>query len=131
MKAELALWIGRKLVEPPLKEGGEPLPPAAGKAIRIQETTGQELTCVARGDGFDLFIGKKPSHYRFALTVSAVLELTRWIIYWWVRYACFGLKLKLWAWVVRTRMGEADGSRGIRRRHSGGDGRGHDGGGGS
>jgi hypothetical protein len=104
-KAELALWIGRKLVEPPRKKGGAPLPPAAGKAIRIQETTGQELTCVARGDGFDLFIGKKPEHYRFGLTVSAVLELTRWIIWWWVRYTWCGLKLKLWAWVVRTRMG--------------------------
>jgi hypothetical protein len=74
-------------------------PPGAGPGVRICEPDGSEVTAIARGDSFDLYFGRK-TVYNHSITPRAAMRLARFLVWWWVRHAWFGLKLVLWRWVL-------------------------------
>ena len=91
-------WVGKRLVVKDVD--GSLQPPGAGPAVRIKEPNGGELTLIARGDAFDVYVGRR-TITNFSVTPKAALRVARWLVWWWVRHAWCGLKPLLWRWVLR------------------------------
>jgi hypothetical protein len=90
-------WVGQRLVVRDVD--GSLQPPGAGPGLRQKEPDGGEFTAIARGDSFDLYFGRE-TIYNYAITPKVALRFSLWVLWWWVWYACFGLKLRLWRWVL-------------------------------
>ncbi len=97
----LSDWVGQKLVVRDVD--GTLQPPAAGPGLRVIEPDGSDVTIVARGEHFDLYFAKS-TVINVPITVNAAMHLTRWLVWWWVRHAWFGLKLRIWRWVQNSAM---------------------------
>lgn len=105
----LSEWMGKKLVVRDVD--GTLQPPAAGPGLRLKEPDDSEFTIIARGEAFDLYFGRRVIT-NVSITAKSAMKLAVWLVWWWVRHAWFGIKLRLWRWVrVRSleRRWKADG----------------------
>lgn len=99
-----ATWVGKKIVV--VDQDGTLQPPGAGPGIRIAEPDGGEVTLLARGDSFDLYIATRKAVYNHSITPRAAVRIGWFLVWWWVRSSWFGLKLRMWRWVLASALKE-------------------------
>lgn len=100
MKARIADWINRRLVE---QRGAFLAPPGGSQHFRMKDPTGAEITVIALGDAFDCYQGKR-HFFTFSLTATTMIALAWWVIWtWWACGTWCGLKTRLWNWSLQAR----------------------------
>jgi hypothetical protein len=93
---------------------GEVHHPGGGRGARWLQPDGTEVSLIARGDAFDIYLGKS-TIYNLTLTPSTAVALASWVLRWWAFTTWFGLKSRLWDWSFRRVLG-ADAARRERAR---------------
>lgn len=95
-------WLVRALQT--RDEAGRSWPPGANRARRWPEPDGSEVTLVAQGDAFDLYLGTPGRMYNFSLTPRTAVRLGLWLVRWWVMVTWCGMKLRLWTWALSRQL---------------------------
>lgn len=96
-----AHWVSKSLVVQDDKGGIGP--PGSGFVIQLRQPDDREFTVIARGEAFDLYIGKK-TIYNFSITSRSAIVLAKWLLRWWIFEMWCGAKLALWEWSLKKIM---------------------------
>lgn len=95
-------WLVRALQT--RDEAGRSWVPGANRARRWAQPDGSEVTLVAHGDAFDLYIGGPGPMYNFSLTPRTAVSLALWLVRWWIIVTWCGMKLRLWTWALSRQL---------------------------
>ena len=95
MRQWSAYQINRRLISK--NAAGHSVQPGGNVAKRWVQPEGSDVAIIARGDAFDLYIGKKQI-YNVTMSVQIAKELGFWLVKWWIFNAWCGVKLRLWYW---------------------------------
>lgn len=95
MRRWVAHQVNRRLIE--TDSTGQLVRPGGDAQRRWQQADGSDATIIARGDAFDLYIGKS-TVYNVTLTTRTATQLGFWLVRWWAFSTWCGLKHKLWYW---------------------------------
>lgn len=75
--------------------------PPGGNVLpkRWVQSDGSVVAIVSHGDAFDVYLGRKTVHTEM-LTIPVALELSRWILRWWVVHSWCGIRHRIWIWAI-------------------------------
>jgi hypothetical protein len=59
-----------------------------------------QVAIINQGEGFDLLIGPRSSVHQFSVSSALMARVALWILWWWMIFAWFGLRFRLWRWAV-------------------------------
>lgn len=105
MRRWLAFKVNKRLLEK--DSTGQLVRPGGNAQRRWQQRDNSDVTIIARGDAFDLYIGKS-TIYNVTLTTRTATELGFWLVRWWAFSTWCGLKHKLWYWSLGVLLENAD-----------------------
>lgn len=108
MKRWLAYRLNRSLLE--IDAAGRPTRPGGAAHSRWLQPDRGDVTIIARGDAFDLYIGRK-TIYNVTLSTQTARELGFWLVRWWVFATWCGIKHRLWYWSLGVILENPDESR--------------------
>lgn len=69
--------------------------PGARRGVAIEETSGQHVALLDKGDSFDLFVGKTTIQ-PYSIETATALRLARFVVWWWIWRSWCGLRPWLW-----------------------------------
>ncbi len=108
MKSWIAHRLNRSLLEN--DSTGKIVRPGGNAQKRWVQPDRGDVTIIARGDAFDLYIGRKDI-YNVALSTRTARQLGFWLVRWWIIDTWCGLKHRLWYWSLGVLLVEPDESR--------------------
>ena len=107
VKRWLAHHLNRRLLE--TDAAGRFVRPGGAAQRRWRQADRGDVTIIARGDAFDLYIGRKEV-YNVTLSVRTAKELGFWLARWWVFATWCGFKHRLWYWSLGVLLENTDGA---------------------
>ena len=95
MKRWIAYHLNRRLLT--TDAAGRIVRPGGNAQKQWKQPDRGDVTIIARGDAFDLYIGRKEV-YNVTLSTRTARELGFWLARWWVITSWCGIKHRLWYW---------------------------------
>jgi hypothetical protein len=100
VKARFAAWLQRRLARHDKHD--RVWAPGGGYVRRWRDADGVEVTLIAHGDTFDVYIGRMTIH-NVTLSARTVVAVAVWVLLWWLLMCWAGVKLRLWTWALSKR----------------------------
>jgi len=96
VRGHLAFWVAHRTASKDLK--GRSAPGGGQGKVWVDEN-GHKFAVIIQGEGFDILVGGSET-FQFPISSHTAGAIARWLVWWWVVYAWFGLRFHLWNWAV-------------------------------